>query len=168
MAKSSPVSAEGGGAGSPAGGSCGSELHLNSGVADATGAHETLDAQNALALVNLEARLTDEVRRLVVALNQFGGRAQSIGIEVPDNAHFTKLVSSTLVLIGFQLAYALGKGLDKPIFFDDGAEYLRELNLCLSDFVREVNLDGRRFLAVALIDKQSCELSGTRDGADQC
>ena len=168
MAESSPICGEGVGLTSSAGRGGGSELHLNAGVAGAATAHAALDAQDALVLTNIEARLTEEVRGLVAALNQFGARAQSIGIEVPDSAHFTKLVTSFLGLLGFQLAHALGKGLDKPIFFDDGAEYLRELNLCLSDFVREVDLDGRRFLAVALIDKQSCELSGTRDGADQC
>ena len=147
---------------------CGIELDRHfpvAGVADAVDASGT---QDALLLADIEARLTNEVRGLIAALTEFGGSAQLICKEIPDGAHFTKLVSSTLVLIGFQLAYALGKGLDKPIFFDDGAEYLRELNLCLSDFVREIDLDGRRFLAIALIDQQSSELGCAGDGGDKC
>ncbi len=135
------------------------------------GVAETVDAsdsQDALVLADIEARLTQQVRGLIAALTKFGSSAQLVCKEIPDNAHFTKLVSSALVLISFQLAYALGKGLDKPIFFDDGAEYLRELNLCLSDFVREIDLDGRRFLAIALIDQQSSELGCAGDGGDKC
>ena len=146
----------------------GSVFHLDFGVADAANARNSLNAKDAFVLANVEARLTEEVRGLIAALLQFGGRAQGICVEIPDAAHFSKLVTSFLGLLGFQLAHALGKGLDKPIFFDDGAEYLRELNLCLSDFVREVDLDGRRFLAVAFIDEQARELSSSSDGADQC
>jgi len=137
----------------------------------AAGVAETVDAsdsQDALVLSDIEARLTQQVRGLIAALTEFGGSAQLICKEIPDGAHFTKLVSSALVLISFQLAHALGKGLDKPIFFDDGAEYLRELNLCLSDFAREIDLDGRRFLAIALINQQSSELGCASDGGDKC
>lgn len=138
------------------------------GVAGAAGAKPALNAQDALVLANVEARLTEEVRRLINSLNQFSRRTQGICVEVPDAAHFSKLVTSFLGLLGLQLAHALGKGLDRPIFFDDGAEYLRELNLCLSDFVREVDLDGRRFLAVALVDEQTRQLGSSGDGADKC
>ena len=135
------------------------------GVADAVDASGT---QDALLLADIEARLTNEVRGLIAALREFGSRAQLVCKEIPDNAHFTKLVSSSFILMSLQLAYALHKGLDKPIFFDDGVEYLRELKLCLSDFVREIDLDGRRFLAIALIDQQSSELGCAGDGGDKC
>lgn len=135
------------------------------GVAEAVNA---TGPQDALVLADIEARLTQEVRGLIAALTQFSGNAELIRKEIPESAHFTKLVTSLLVLVGLQLSHALGKGLDKPIFFDDGAEYLHELNLCLSDFVREVDLDGRRFLAIALVDKQPGKLSSSSDGADQC
>jgi hypothetical protein len=143
-------------------------LDLHFPAARVAEAVDTGVSQDALVLADIEARLTQQVRGLIAALTEFGGSAQLICKEIPDNAHFTKLVSSALVLIGFQLAYALGKGLDKPIFFDDGAEYLRELNLCLSDFAREIDLDGRRFLAIALINQQSSELGCASDGGDKC
>ena len=134
------------------------------GVADAVDASGT---QDALLLTDIEARLTNEVRGLIDALREFGSRAQLVCKEIPDNAHFTKLVSSSFILMSLQLAYALHKGLDKPIFFDDGVEYLRELKLCLSDFVREIDLDGRRFLAIALIDQKLGQFSSTADCGEQ-
>ena len=136
---------------------------LNLGVAAATGAVGALDAQDALLLADIEARLADEVRRLVAALHQFGCRSELIGKEIPDSAKFCKSVTALLTLLSFQLAYSFSKDLDKPIFFDDGAQYLRKLNLSLSDFVRELTLDGRRFLAVALIDQQLGQLGGSAD-----
>lgn len=162
-----PPSGERGGLTSAAGRCGGGGLDLDFGVAGAASANTALNAQDALVLTNIEARLTEEVRGLISSLNQFSGRTQGICVEIPDAAHFSKLVTSFLGLLGFQLAHALGKGLDKPIFFDDGAEYLRELNLCLSDFVREVDLDGRRFLAVAFVDEQARELGSAGDGADK-
>lgn len=145
----------------------GVELDLHFSVA---GIAETVDAsgaQDALLLADIEARLANEVWRLVDALREFGSRAQLVCKEIPDNAHFTKLVSSSFILMSLQLAYALHKGLDKPIFFDDGVEYLRELKLCLSDFVREIDLDGRRFLAIALIDQKLGQFSSTADCGEQ-
>lgn len=124
-------------------------------------------SQDAFVLTDIEARLTQEVRGLIAALTQFSRRAELIREEIPDGAEFTKLVTGSLVLISLQFAHALGKGLDKPIFFDDGAQYLRELNLCLSDFVREVDLDGRRFLAIALVDQKLGQLSSTSDGGNK-
>lgn len=154
--------------GSLGGGNGFGELDLNLGVAAATGAVDALDSQDALLLADIEARLTDEVRRLVAALDQFGCRSELIGKEIPDSAKFCKSVTLLLTSLSFQLAYSFGKDLDIPIFFDDGAEYLRKLNLSLSDFVRELTLDGRRFLAVALIDQQLSQLGGTADRGDKC
>lgn len=144
------------------------ELNLNLGVATTAGAVDALDAQDALLLADIEARLTDEVRGLIASLHQFGCRAELIGKEIPDGAKFCKSVTLLLTLLSFQLAYSFGKDLDTPIFFDDGAEYLRKLNLSLSDFVRELTLDGRRFLAIALIDQQLGQLGSAADRGDKC
>lgn len=110
------------------------------------------DEQSAL-LAGIEARLTKEVMGLVGSLAEFGRRAQAIGKEVPDDAQFCQLVPSFLALCSFQLAYALGKSADRRIFAEDGAEYLRELGLGVKDLFREIDLDGRRFLAVALVEQ---------------
>lgn len=144
------------------------ELNLDLGVATAADAPKALHAQDALLLADIEARLTDEMRGLVAALHQFGCRAELIRQEIPEGAHFCKSVTAFLTLLSFQLAYSFGKDLDVPIFFDDGAEYLRKLNLSLGEFVRELTLDGRRFLAIALIDQQLGQLGGTADRGDKC
>lgn len=120
---------------------------------------ERVDLQHDL-LAGVEARLTQEVRGLVLALHQFGSRAQAIGEEVPSSAQFCKLVTGFLGLLGLQLAYSLGKDLDKPIFFDDGRQYLADLNLSLNEFIREVDLDGRRFMAVAFVDQHPPKVDG--------
>lgn len=116
--------------------------------------------EHSLVLADVEARMTKEVRGLVLALSQFGHRAQAVSEEIPADAQFCKLVTSFLGLLGFQLAYSLGKDLDKPIFFDDGRQYLADLKLSLDEFVREVNLDGRRFLAVAFVDQHTPQADG--------
>lgn len=109
--------------------------------------------QQAEVLSDIEARLTGEMRGLVGALTEFSGRAKLIGEEIPANAQFCKVVTGFLVLFGLQVANALGKGMDEPVFADDGALYLKKLGLQLNDLLREVNLDGRRFLAIALPDQ---------------
>lgn len=135
-------------------------------VAQAAVGRDTLDTQDAL-LSAIEARLTKEVRGLVAALHQFGCRTQLIGKDIPDSAKFCKLVAGSLTLLGFQFAYAFSQGLEKPIFFDDGAKYLAGLGLSLEEFVREVTLDGRRFMAVALIEPEFSKLDSTVDAGDE-
>ncbi len=134
-------------------------LDLNAAVADRAAGDPSHNLQHAL-LVGVEARLAQEVRGLIGALGQFAGRAQCIGEELPSSSHFGKLVTGFLSLLSLQFAYSLGKGLDKPILLDDGAEYLRELRLSLDDLVREIDLDGRRFLAVAFVEQRSAEVFG--------
>lgn len=129
------------------------------GVTDGAHGVAVADLQDAY-LVRMEARLTYEVKGLIGTLSQFGSRAQLISEELPVGAEFSKRVTLLLALLSLQLANALGQGLDKPIFFDDGALYLKQLGLSLNDLIREVDLDGRRFLCVALTKQ------GTSKGFD--
>lgn len=119
-------------------------LDRDSHVAEAASSEVPLDLQNTL-LSAIEARLTDEMLRLIEPLDQFGRRAQLISKEIPESAQFCKLVTISLGLLGFQLAYAIRKSCDTPVFLNDGREYLAKLGLELHEFVREVDLDGRRF-----------------------
>jgi hypothetical protein len=146
-------------AGTPAGEAMIGVPNLAFSVADGAEGVSVVDLQNAY-LVGMEARLTREVKGLIGTLSQFGSRAQLISEELPVGAEFSKRVTLLLALLSLQLANALGQGLDKPIFFDDGALYLKQLGLGLDDFIREVDLDGRRFLCVALTDQ------GTAKGFD--
>ena len=167
LAGASPVSAPPGrGAAHGACGGFAASGSVQADLAQAAVGDVALQAQDAL-LSAIEARLTKEVRGLVAALDQFGRRAQLIGKDIPEGAKFCQLVTSSLALLGFQFAYSFNKGLDTPIFFDDGAKYLADLGLSLDEFVREVSLDGRRFLAVALIDQELPKLDSAADAGDK-
>jgi|GEM_PF-6776412 len=110
------------------------------------------DAQNRL-LASIETRLTDEMGRLALALREFAHSSQVISKEIPESANFCKLVTGFFSLFALQFADALQRSGERLTFEDDGALYLRELGLQLNDFIREVDLEGRKFLAVALTDK---------------
>lgn len=130
----------------------GLRLDRNDELAEAADTEAAREAQNAL-LASIEARLTEEVRGLVDALREFAGRTQAIGEELPDSAKFCKLVTLALTATSFQLAYSFSKDADRLIFADDGCEYLANLGLKLEDLFRKLELDGRKFLAIALIDQ---------------
>lgn len=109
-------------------------------------------------LATVEARLAEEVLNLARALTVFGSRTQAIGEELPISSHFGKHITAFLSSLSLQVAYALLKGGNKPLLLDDGAQQLAELGLGLDQFVRELDLDGRRFLAVALLDQKASQV----------
>lgn len=134
---------------------CNSRGGLSTNFADrTTPVSLTISDKNRL-LASIEARLTEEVKRLADALGRFSRNTQCISHELPDTSHFGKPVTLLLSLGSLQLANALLKNGDKPLLLDDGVEYLRELGLSLNDFIREVELDGRKFLAIALVDNRT-------------
>lgn len=138
----------------------------NSGFAQRADGCVGVESQDAL-LAGIEARLTQEVLGLVASLREFSSRAQLIRKEIPEGAHFCKAVTSLLSLIALQYAESLGKSLDRPLLLDDGAEYLRKFGLRLEDSIREVTLDGRRFMAVAFLDESGDKGEGGREAADK-
>lgn len=111
------------------------------------------DENNLLA--RIEARLTQEAGDLADALRRFSIRTQLINTELPDTSQFGKLITRFLSDSSLQVANALLKNSDKPLLLDDGVEYLRGLGLNLDDFIREIELDGRKFLAIALVDNRA-------------
>lgn len=121
-------------------------------------AHAALPVPIAVAtehdlLSSLEARLADEVRHLVKALRQFSRGTQSICEELPLSSHFGKNVTLFFSLSSLHIANALLKRPDVPLLVDDGAQQLVEMGLSLNELVREFDFEGRRFLAVALVDQ---------------
>lgn len=104
-------------------------------------------------LASLEARLADEMLNLVAALQKFSAGAQAVSKELPLSAQFGKNVTLFFSLSSLHLANALFQRPNLPLLADDGAEQLNNMCLSLHEFVREVDLDGRRFLAVALPNK---------------
>lgn len=111
---------------------------------------DTSDENNPLA--RIETRLTEEVVNLADTLRRFSQNIRHISHELPDTSQFGKLITRLLSDSSLQVANALLKNGDKPLLLDDGVEYLRGLGIGLDDFIREIELDGRKFLAVALVD----------------
>lgn len=122
-------------------------------MAEITSCTVFTDEENAL-LSSIETRLAEEMVRLVFPLREFARRSQLISKEIPDNAHFCKLVSGLLPLVALQFSNALLQSVSKRTFVKDGRLYLEHLGLSLNDFIREVDLDGKKFLAVALIERE--------------
>jgi len=106
--------------------------------------------EDSLLLADVETRLTDEMRRLIDAFYEFGRRPQTIRKDIPASADFTKLITGLLPLFAFQLANSLRQGLDKPILADDGLLYLQKLGMSASELFHEFELDGRKYLGVAI------------------
>lgn len=104
-------------------------------------------------LSTVEARLAEEILVLTTALQKFGVFSKGVSEELPDSAEFGKLVTGLLSLLCFQFSDSLLKDMDSPILLSDGSEHLLKLGLSLNDAFREINLEGRKFLAVALIDQ---------------
>ncbi len=115
----------------------------------------------------VEATLTSEVRRLQGALCEFGRRLQGVSEDIPAGHDFSKLVTSTFGLLGFQLAYALGQVCDPSIFLDDGREYLRKAELSLNKFFREFRFDGRDYVCIAKVGPCSHESDSAIEAGDE-
>lgn len=129
-------------------------------------AHCAAELQNSLdALV--EARLADEVRRLALALAESGRRFQAIR-KGAAGAELGKLVAVTLELIALQISNLFFQLGNSPGSLDEYCEKLGELGLGIDDVFRELTLDGRKFLCVALIDQPANDLPGSVEGGDNC
>jgi len=108
-----------------------------------------------LASPAIETRLAEEIRSVCDALQRFGYATRSIREELPDSAQSDKLMVGLLSLLGFHVSYSLLKDLNAPPLLGNSNEYFDKLGLSFNDAVREVSLDGRKFMAIALIDKHS-------------
>jgi len=104
--------------------------------------------QDCLA-AGVEARLTQEVRNLAGFLRAWSGRAKFIGEVLPANADCGKVISLAISLICLHLSDSFLKDANRGVFMGDGALDLIDLGLKFEDCVRELDLDGLRFLCVA-------------------
>lgn len=109
-------------------------------------------------LAGLEARLADGVRDLAGALLKFGGITQAVHKELPLGSEFGKHITLLFGTVSLQFAYALLKDGDLPLLLDDGAQHLHKLGLGVNELFRELDMDGRRFLAVALVEQGAAEV----------
>jgi hypothetical protein len=138
-------------------GKCGPEVGLNTGFAQEAKGGVFGHAQDAL-LAGIETRLTQEMLRLVGPLREFARRSQLIRKEIPNEAQFCKLISASLPIISLHVANAFLESAKKNTFAGDGVLYLKDIGLGLNDVVREVDLEGRKFLAVALVERKSSDI----------
>lgn len=109
-------------------------------------------------LACLETRLANEVSNLADALLQFNRVAQSVREELPLTSDFGKRVTLFFSLSSLHVANALLQRSDAPLLVDDGAQQLSQLGLSLKELFVELDLNGRRFLAVALPDQGSAQI----------
>jgi hypothetical protein len=141
----------------PVDGKCGPVVGLNTGFAQEAKRSVFGHAQDAL-LASIETRLTQEMLRLVGPLREFARRSQLIREEIPNEAQFCKLISAALPILSLHFANALLESAQKNTFAGDGVLYLKDIGLGLNDLVREVDLEGRKFLAVALVERKSSDI----------
>ena len=104
-------------------------------------------------LARLEARLADGMLDFSSALLEFARVSQSIHKELPLSAEFGKHITFFFSTFCLQFAYALFKDRDVPLLLDDGAQHLHKLGLSVDELFRELEVDGRRFLAIALVEQ---------------
>ena len=115
-------------------------------------------------LAGIETRLAQEVRDLASALIKFSNGTQAIRKELPLGSDFGQLITLFLGTSSLQLAVALLKGEDLPLQREGAALYLEKLGLSLGEFFKQIELDGRRFLAVALVEQSADQVLDHRVG----
>lgn len=114
---------------------------------------EMLKAQDALE-AEFEAGLTKEVRGLIAALRKFAAGTQLVCKSAPASADFSKDVALLLSLASMHFVDLLSQSLYDGVFADGGFGYLQQVGLGAQRLFRQLELDGRQFLAVALPDEQ--------------
>lgn len=117
--------------------------------------------------VAIHAELTCEVRRLQSNLIRFGRALQGISKNLGPGKDFSKLVTSTFGLFGFQLAYAVGQVMDPAVLLDDGRQYLAQTELSLQQLFREICLDGRDYVCIAKVAPVAHHRDEAVDAGDQ-
>jgi hypothetical protein len=128
----------------------------------AVGAH-----QDGLAAAGgIEARLTEEVNRLVDALRQSGYRFQAVRKDVPAGREFLKLVAGSLALVSLEISNALALARNDSILLDDGRGYMAQLGLSIEQLVHEFEFGGLRYVGFACTKGSSSDfLDGGQAGS---
>lgn len=107
--------------------------------------------ENRADASSIEARLTDEVRRFGVFFGDAAERLRAIGEDAGDD--FDKLIVASQRLVLLQFSDAILKSMHRCCSLSEYVDNLGELELSIRDAFREVVLDGRKFLGVALTDE---------------
>lgn len=121
--------------------------------------------QRGANTADIEARLTDEVRRFGVFFAEAADRLRSIGEDAGDN--LDKLVVASQRLLLLQFSDAILQSMRECSSLAEYVDHLGELELSLRDAFREVVLDGRKFACIALTDERAREFFRAHQGGEQ-
>lgn len=134
----------------------------------APGAASVLDGRDEYDLSPaVQARLTEEVLRLVAALTQFARGAQAVAESPAAVGQLDKPVAQTLALVGFQLSNSFARDPKGFGLLACSLDDVQKMELNMRQLFHELQLDGRRFLAVALCDQSGNEVLHRTPGGEQ-
>lgn len=114
---------------------------------------------------DIEARLADEVRRFGAFFAESADRLGAIGKDARDD--FDKLIVASQRLFFLQFSDSILQSMRECSSLSEYVDNLGKLELSLRDAFREVVLDGRKFLCVALTDERAREFFGAHQGGEQ-
>lgn len=120
-------------------------------------------------LACVEARLTEEMRRLVLAIRQFSSGAQSVCEEF-DSAG-TEVLKDVPIFFGLaalKIADGLEKFADAGVFLEHGVLDIDRLLSEIDKLFKKFEFEGQQFLAIALPNKSAADFFGCADGRQEC
>ena len=114
---------------------------------------------------DIETRLTDEMRRFGVFFAESAVRLRAISEDARDD--LDKLIAASQRLLLLELSNAILKSMRECSSFAEYVDHLGELELGVRDAFREVVLDGRKFVCIALTDERAREFFRGNKGSEQ-
>ena len=114
---------------------------------------------------DIETRLTDEMRRFGAFFAESAVRLRAIGEDARDD--LDKLIAASQRLFLLELSNAILKSMRECSSLAEYVDHLGELELGVRDAFREVVLEGRKFVCVALTDERAREFFRGHKGGEQ-
>ena len=114
---------------------------------------------------DIETRLTDEMRRLGVFFAESAVRLRAISEDARDD--LDKLIAASQRLLLLELSNAILQSMRECSSLAEYVDHLGELELGVRDAFREVVLDGRKFVCIALTDERAREFFRGNKGSEQ-
>lgn len=138
---------------------------VTSGAAPVEAAIDTPALQNNAMATDIEARLTGEMRRFGTLCRDVSDRFKAISESAGDD--LGKLVAASQRLFLLELSNAILKSMRECSSLAEYVDHLGELELGFRDAFREVVLDGRKFMCIALTDECAREFFRGNQGSEQ-
>lgn len=138
---------------------------VTSGAAPVESAIDALALQHNAMATDIEARLTCEMRRFGTFCRDASDRLKAIGEDAGDD--LGELVAASQRLLLLELSNAILQSMRECSSFAEYVDHLGELELGVRDAFREVVLDGRKFVCIALTDERAREFFRGNKGSEQ-